>query len=113
MMTGDKFNAKCNEIEAALSEGLEAVPPETLWTASILFCQQGKYNQAMDALAVLIKKQPGHLKARYNMGYICLKSMRRQEAIAPFDEFCKLNPQSWWATVAMEQIRRLQSSAGA
>ena len=113
MMTGEKFNAKCNEIEAALGEGLEAMSPETLWTASILLYQQGKYNQSMDALAVLIKKQPKHLMAYYNMGYICLKSMRRQEAIAHFDEFCKLNPQSWWATVAMEQIRRLQVSAGA
>ena len=113
MMNSDEFSEKCSALEAVLNEGLEAALPETLWTASVLLYQQGKYNKAMEALSVLIKKQPEHLMAYYNMGFTCLKLMRKQEAMQYFGEFCKRNPQSWWSTVAMEQMQRLHISAGA
>jgi hypothetical protein len=109
MLAGEAFNDKCKEIETLLAKGLDACAPEVLWTASILFYQQGKFNQAMEALLALIGKDPLPPIPYYNLGHTCEKLMRKQEAVKFFGEYCKRNPQSWWAAVATEHIRRLQT----
>jgi len=38
-----------------------------------------------------------------------MKLMHKQEAIRSFQEYAKLNPQSWWTGVVMDNIRRLQA----
>jgi len=58
MLAGDAFNDKCRETESLLAQGTDACSADVLWTASILFYQQGKFSQAMEALAALIRKDP-------------------------------------------------------
>jgi tetratricopeptide (TPR) repeat protein len=109
MLNGDAFAAKCREIESVLAQGTDACPPEALWTAGILFYQQGRFNKAFEALSALIRREPERPMAYYNLGHTCGKLMRKQDAIQYFGEFCKRNPQSWWASAAMEHLRRLQT----
>ncbi|MBN1759173.1 MAG: hypothetical protein JW863_12685 [Chitinispirillaceae bacterium] len=113
MMNSEEFNKKCREMEAVLEGGFDPVPPETLWIASVLLFQQGKFNQSLECLEVLVQEQPDHKMASYNMGHVCMKLMRKQEAIQHFAVFCKSNPQSWWASVALDNIRRLQIGSSA
>ncbi len=109
MMSGEEFNEKCREMESVLSRGPEAAHPETLWMAGILLYQQGKFSRSAEALQELVKKRPDHLTAWYNLGHVFMKLMRKQEAMQCFGEYCKRNPQSWWSSVAMEHVRRLQA----
>jgi tetratricopeptide (TPR) repeat protein len=109
MLAGEAFTDRCKEIETLIARGLDACAPEVLWTASILLYQQGKFNQAMEALVALIGKDPLPPIPYYNLGHTCEKLMRKQEAIKFFGEYCKRNPQSWWAVTATEHIRRLQT----
>jgi tetratricopeptide (TPR) repeat protein len=109
MLAGEAFNEKCSETESLLAKEPEACPADVLWTASILLYQQGKFNQAMEMLMILIRKDPERSIAYYNLGHTCEKLMRKQEAIQFFGEYCKRNPQSWWAGAAMEHVRRLQT----
>jgi tetratricopeptide (TPR) repeat protein len=109
MLAGEAYTEKCKEIEALLAKGPDACAPEVLWTASILLYQQGKFNQAMEALLALIDKDQKRPMAYYNLGHTCEKLMRKQEAIKFFGEYCKRNPQSWWAVAATEHIRRIQT----
>jgi tetratricopeptide (TPR) repeat protein len=109
MLAGDAFNEKCRETESLLAQGTEACPVDALWTASILFYQQGKFSQAIEMLLTLIGRDPRRSMAYYNLGHTCEKLMRKSDAIRYFGDYCKHNPQSWWAAAAMEHIRRLQT----
>jgi tetratricopeptide (TPR) repeat protein len=108
MMHTEEFNRKCRETDTVLAGGTATIPPETLWIASVLLFQQGKFKESMECLEALVQKQPDNKMAWYNLGHVCMKLMRKQEALRYFTEFCKRNPQSWWASVAMEHVRRLQ-----
>jgi len=113
MLAGEAFTNKCKETESLLSKGLDACAPEVLWTASVLFHLQGNFAQALEALTVLVRKDTQRTIAFYNLGQTCEKLMRKQEAIQFFGEYCKRNPQSWWASAATEHIRRLQTGQAA
>lgn len=109
MLAGEEFNKKSREVDALLKEDLASCPERALWTGSILSYQKGKFDHCLELLQAVIAKNPGHLTALYNAGQACVKLMRKQEAIDYFNEYYKRNPQSWWASVATEHIRRLQT----
>ena len=113
MMNSEEFGKKCKEVETILAEGPGAVTPEMLWISSILLFQQGKFNQSLETLVALLQKQPDHIMAYYNAGHVCMKLTRKQDALRFFNEFCRRNPQSWWASVAQDHMRRLQYSTSA
>jgi hypothetical protein len=109
ILAGEAFSDKCKEIETLLAGGADTANSSALWAAGILFYQQGKFEAAMQALKSYIIKDPDRPMAYYNLGIICEKLMRKQEAADAFGEYCKRNPQSWWASCAMDHIRRLQT----
>ncbi len=113
MLAGEAYNDKCKEIESLIAAGAEACAPDILWAAGVLFYQQGKFAPAMEAFTVLIRKSPEFVLAYYNLGQTCEKLMRKQEAVQFFGEYCKRNPQSWWAAAATEHIRRIQTGHAA
>ena len=112
-LTTETFKKKLEEIESLLAKGVGDCPMDALWTGSILYYQHGKIERAMELLKALLAKNKDHVAALYNVGHACMKLMRKQEAVDFFSEYCKRNPQSWWATVAMEHIRRLQTGYAA
>jgi hypothetical protein len=109
LLASEEFNKKAKEVEALLKDDLGACPESVLWAGSILSFHQGRFDRCLELLKALILKNPGHLTALYNAAQACMKLMRKQEAVDYFNEYYKRNPQSWWASVAMEQIRRLQT----
>ncbi|HAJ78454.1 MAG TPA: hypothetical protein DCO75_01670 [Fibrobacteres bacterium] len=109
-LSTEKFKEKCDNIPGLTAGSPESVPEEDLWAGSILLYQQGKFERSMELCKALIAKRPDHIASLYNMGHICMKLMRKQEAAGCFNEYCRLNPQSWWTSVAMEHIRKLQSN---
>jgi tetratricopeptide (TPR) repeat protein len=108
-MPAEAFKKKCDGIVGLSSGSINDINQNELWTGSILLYQQGKFERAIEFLKALVKSQPSNALAFYNMGQMCAKTMRKQEAISYFNEYCRLNPQSWWASVAMEHLRRLQT----
>ena len=108
-LASEAFNKKCKDVEEHTAASPGACSEEVLWAGSILLYQQGKFERAMELLKALVAKKPDHTAALYNLGFTCMKLMRKQEAIGFFNDYCKRNPQSWWATVAMEHLRRLQT----
>jgi tetratricopeptide (TPR) repeat protein len=113
MLAGEAFIEKWKKTESLLAQGPEACPADVLWAASILLYLQGKFSQSMEMLLLLIRKDPDRPIAYYNLGHTCEKLMRKSEAIQFFGEYCKRNPQSWWAAAAMEHVRRLQTGHAA
>lgn len=109
LLGGEAFIKKCKEVDSLLTEDLGACREQALWASGILSYQQGKFERCLELLKAVIAKNPGHLAAIYNAGQTCMKLMRKQEAIDYFNEYYKRNPQSWWASVAMEHVRRLQT----
>jgi tetratricopeptide (TPR) repeat protein len=103
------FNDKYKEIESCVAKGVEACSQDVLWTGSILYYQRGKFDRAAGFLKALLSGGSGHADALYNLAHACMKLMRKQEAMDFFNEYRKRNPQSWWASVAMEHIRKLQT----
>jgi tetratricopeptide (TPR) repeat protein len=109
LLCGEAFVKKCKDIDALLKEDLGSCPESALWEGSIVSYQQGKFDRCLELLKALIAKNHGHAAALYNAGQACMKLMRKQEAVDYFNEYYKRNPQSWWASVATEHIRRLQT----
>lgn len=95
-------------IETKLARGITVCTDDNLWAGSILYCQQGNFEQSMKLLAELLKRNPTNLMALYNCGQIAMKNMNKQLAVQCFTEFCNLNPQSWWARIASDHLRRLK-----
>ncbi len=108
-LSAERFTAIVDECELKLSGGMESAPEEDLWTASILNYQRGKFERSAELLRALVAKNPLNQRALYNLGYVTMKLMYKQEAIRSFKEYAKLNPQSWWTGVVMDNVRRLQS----
>jgi tetratricopeptide (TPR) repeat protein len=109
LLGGDAFIKKCKDIEALLKEDLGACPENALWEGSIVSYQQGKFERCLELLKAMIAKNSDHVTAFYNAAQACMRLMRKQEAVDYFNEYYKRNPQSWWASVATEHIRRLQT----
>jgi len=107
-MSTKQFREMLDSVEARFDKNESERPEEDLWMASILNYHQGKFERAFEHLKALLDKNEQHLFGYYNLGHIAMKISRKQEALHGFAEFSKRNPQSWWATVAREHMRRLQ-----
>ena len=83
-------------------------PLDSLWIGSILEYQRGNYEKAYELVSELVKRDPSRDFAWYNYGHTAIKAMRKKEAIEAFSQFIKMRPQSWWTTVAYDQVRQLQ-----
>lgn len=106
-LSASDFKDKVAQTEGRLSV-LEEANEEDLWAGSIFSYQQGKYKRAIELLNALLRKNPEHVFAYFNLGQICVKDMRKQEAIAAFGEFTKRKTQSWWTALARDLMRQLQ-----
>jgi tetratricopeptide (TPR) repeat protein len=109
VISTEEFATILDGCEARLAGGTTFASEEDLWTASILNYQRGKFERSVELLKALVAKNPSNQKALYNLGFICMKLMHKQDAIRSFQEYAKLNPQSWWTGVVMDNIRRLQA----
>jgi hypothetical protein len=109
LLAGEAFTDRCKTVEANSKQDLSASSENALWQGGILNYQQGKFDKSLDLFKAALSKNPGHIRALFNAAQTCMKLMRKQEAVDFFSEYYKRNPQSWWAGVAMEQIRRLQT----
>ena len=95
-------------VTANINAGSGKPSREDLWAASILLYQQGKYKDSYQYLNDLLVHYPHYIFGYYNLGIIGMKISQKQDAIKGFKEFIQRNPQSWWASVASDHIRRLQ-----
>jgi tetratricopeptide (TPR) repeat protein len=101
------FKKMAEQTEKRLSD-LEKASEEDLWAGSIFNYQQGNNKRAIELLNALLRKNPEHAFAYFNLGQICIKDMRKQEAINAFAEFTRRKTQSWWTTLARDLMRQLQ-----
>jgi tetratricopeptide (TPR) repeat protein len=83
-------------------------PLDSLWTGSILEYQRGNFEKAYELVSELVKRDPAREFAWYNYGHTAMKAMRKREAIEAFNQFIKVRSQSWWTSVAYDQVRQLQ-----
>ncbi|MDO5576421.1 MAG: hypothetical protein Q4F84_05025, partial [Fibrobacter sp.] len=104
-----EFEKLFKEFEEKIENGIENCSEQDLWVSSILNFQKGNFKKSFELLTALLKKNDNFPMAWYNLGCVASKLMRKQDAIAGFSEFSKRNSQSWWAIVARDNIRRLQS----
>ncbi len=107
VMAADEFSKNLDSCETRLSSGLATAAENDLWVGSILHYMRGNFDRSIELLKTLIVKNPKHEKAFYNLGYICMKLMYKQDALHAFTEYTKLNPQSWYSGVVMDFTRKL------
>ncbi|MDG5813531.1 hypothetical protein QA601_00425 [Chitinispirillales bacterium ANBcel5] len=107
-VSGEAYKKLLEEMEEKAKD-VEQCSAEELWKGSILFYQQGKYDKALDLINVLVKREPENHLALYNRGHIAVKQMNKTVAIESFNEYSRMNPQSWWARMARDHVRRLQA----
>lgn len=107
-LSTEEFRGRLKSIEEKLKDAQTNPLEEDLWTACILNYQQGKFKDSFKYINELLAIYPDHLFGYYNLGIIGMKTTYKQDAIKGFKEFMNRNPQSWWASVAREHIRRLQ-----
>ena len=104
----DEFRRLLKKVESQLKENASHNIADNLWAASILNYQQGKFNDSLSYINELLSHDPNHIFGYYNLGIIAMKIPQKQTALTGFQEFIKRNPQTWWASVAREHVRRLQ-----
>lgn len=109
-LSTEEFRDMLKAVEKKLEELQPKPPEEDLWAACILNYQQGKFKDSYKHINELLAIYPDHPFGYYNLGIIGMKTTHKQDAIKGFKEFMKKNPQSWWASIAREHIRRLQVS---
>jgi tetratricopeptide (TPR) repeat protein len=109
VLPAEQFSAILAERESRLGGPLPEASDDDLWVAGILNYQRGKFERSVELLRALVAKNPRHEKALFNLGFVCMKLMYKQDAIKWFTEYTKLNPQSWWSGVVMDFVRRLQA----
>jgi tetratricopeptide (TPR) repeat protein len=102
-----EFQRLSKKIEDELRDQQNAAL-ETLWIASILEYQLGKFDKAYTYCSEVTRRDPDRVFAWYNLGHIAAKVMRKSEAIEAFNQFIKRRSQSWWTAVAYDQLRQLQ-----
>ncbi len=107
-LSTDQFQKLLKCLESKLEKESESPSSEDLWAASILCYQQGKFKKSLRYINDLISVDPNHIFSYYNLGIIAMKIPQKQIAIKGFNEFISRNPQSWWAAVARDHVRRLQ-----
>ena len=107
-MTAAESKTMLATIEERMAGGLENCTDEELWAGSILFYNQGQFENALKLSIALASRTTAHKMIPYNIGQIATKLHKKQDAIAGFKEFISKNPQSWWSRLAQEHLRRLQ-----
>jgi tetratricopeptide (TPR) repeat protein len=108
-MSTEEYQKLLKAVESRLTEPLRDSAEHDLWTASILYYQQGMFDRSYTCLEALLENHPDHEPAWYNLGHVAMKLLRKQDAIRGFQEYSKRRSQSWWTAVAREHIRRLQT----
>lgn len=108
-LSTEQFSAILDACETRLSGGADKAAEDDLWTGSILNYQLGKFERSAELLNALVARFPHNHRAWYNLGHVSMKLMNKQEAIRVFQEYARLNPQSWWTGVVMDHVRRLQT----
>jgi len=103
-----EFKDLLEATEKRLADSASSPLEEDLWAASIVYYQQGKFNDAFIRINELLARYPSHVFGYYNLGIIGMKIGHKQDALKGFEEFIRRSPQSWWTSAAKEHIRRLQ-----
>jgi len=105
------FQKMIGEINTKIEkDGISSLSEEELWGGSMLIYQSGKFDLALQMLEELTKKGAVQPMVYYNIGQIATKCMKKQQAIAAFNEFLSTNAQGWWGRVVQTLIQRLQMS---
>lgn len=107
-LSSEEFQNLLKAIESKLAKDTSNLTKKGLWTASILYYQQGKFKESFKYINELLTAYPDHIFGYYNLGIIGMKILQKQDAIKGFQKFIKKNPRSWWASVATEHVRRLK-----
>lgn len=74
--------------------------------------QRGKLLEAISSLQAAITISPDYADAHFNLGVFLEKAGRFTEAQAHWRAYVDLDPQSQWAAVAREHLRRASTNAG-
>lgn len=107
-LSSAEFKDLLQVTQTAITERSPTPLKEDLWVAGLLLYQQGKYQESFNYINELLTLYPEHIFGYYNQGIIGMKIHQKQDAIKGFKEFINRNPQSWWASVAKDHVRRLQ-----
>lgn len=108
-LSAKEFQELLNETEEKLKDKeLSECEEQDLWVGSILTYQKGEYQRSYECVSALLTKSKQYRFGQYNLGHIGMKVSQKQQAIAGFNEFANAYPQSWWASVARDYVRRLQ-----
>jgi len=108
-LPAEEFTKQLAERESRLAGDMAAASEDDLWVASILNYQRGKFERCVELLRALVARKPDHEKAHFNLGFVCMKLMYKQDAVKSLTKYTKINPQSWWSGVVMDFVRRLQA----
>jgi tetratricopeptide (TPR) repeat protein len=108
VLTPADFEAQFKALEEQAQQDLSTVNDATLWKGSILYYQKGCFEKAIDYLKVLVARNPDFGMGWYNAGVIAMKLMRKPEAVQFLNEYANRYPQTWWARIARDHLRRLQ-----
>ncbi|KMQ51496.1 hypothetical protein CHISP_1504 [Chitinispirillum alkaliphilum] len=100
------YKTLLQEIELKTKD-IEKCETNALWTGSVLYHQQGKFEKSFELISALVQRHPDNLLALYNYAQTASKVMKKSEALDAFKKYCEKNPQSWWARVARDRIRQL------
>jgi tetratricopeptide (TPR) repeat protein len=104
-----EFEKQFKEIEEKMQQGdIGAVDNSFLWSGSILYYQKGIFEKSLELLKVLLVRSPDPGIIWYNAGMVAMKLMRKPEAIDYFTQYANKYPQTWWARIARDHLRRLQ-----
>lgn len=104
-----EFEAQFKEIEAMIQQGdMSAIDDSFLWSGSILYYQKGIFDKSLELLKVLLMRNPDAGITWYNAGMVAMKLMRKPDAIDYFTQYANKYPQTWWARIARDHLRRLQ-----
>ncbi len=109
-LSSEEFRTLLGEIETRLTGPLTDADPDDLWLGGILNCQGGNLERAFECLNAYAQVRPENHLGHFNLGQVALKTSRKQDAVEAFGRCYKCNPQSWWAAVAREHLRRLQQN---
>ena len=110
VLSTEEFRDMLEGTEKKLEEAKANPTENDLWVACILNYQQGRFKDSFRHINELLVMYPQHLFGYYNMGIVGMKIARKKDAIKGFRKFIERNPQSWWASIAQDHIRRLQIS---
>jgi hypothetical protein len=109
-LTQEQFKQLFAEVEQRVGSQIDKADKSDLWRASILNYQQGKFERAWECIKAFIDKDSKHWFGLFNMGMIAMKVTRKTEAAKAFNDFCGINPQSWWTNIVRDHLRRMTMS---